>query len=154
MSPLYALMNHSAPDENGCWLWLSGDDGDGYGVARIDGRHLRMHRWFYEQHVGPIPEGMQALHRCDVRRCVNPGHLFLGSNTDNMADKATKGRAANRDTGNGNAKLTSEQVAHVIATHRPGRNSPTNSKHLARTLGVSARLIRAIAGAHRNGENP
>lgn len=82
--------------ESGCWLWLGKMDSGGYGVIRKgpakEQRSYRAHRLFYEEYVGPIPEGLWVLHRCDVRCCVNPNHLFLGTRADNMNDMYAKGR--------------------------------------------------------------
>jgi HNH endonuclease len=65
---------------------------------------------------GPIPEGLQVLHRCDVRNCIEPTHLFLGTNADNMADKVAKGRQSHPQGENhGGVKLTEAQVREIRA---------------------------------------
>lgn len=64
----------------------------GYGVIYFNGRQTYTHRVSYELHVGPIPDGLFILHRCDVPACVNPDHLFVGSAADNVADMMAKGR--------------------------------------------------------------
>ena len=79
----------------GCHLWIGGADPDGYGVISRQGRRgkqERAHRVAYELFVGPIPDGICVLHRCDTPACVNPEHLFLGTNLDNVRDRDAKGR--------------------------------------------------------------
>lgn len=83
----------------GCWLWLGfisppgkGTTG-GYGRSCLNGKSQQAHRVSWQLHRGPIPEGMRVLHHCDVRCCVNPSHLFLGTMLDNTQDAINKGRA-------------------------------------------------------------
>jgi hypothetical protein len=81
-------------DKSGdCWIWTASKQTAGYGQFRRRGAH----RVVWEFTFGPIPAGMFVCHRCDVRTCVNPDHLFLGSHKDNMLDMAQKGRAARGD---------------------------------------------------------
>ena len=75
---------------SGCWLWEASTYGE-YGQFAIDGAHpIGAHRASWLLHKGPIPDGLFVLHRCDVKICVNPDHLFLGTNHDNLVDYATK----------------------------------------------------------------
>jgi hypothetical protein len=94
------------PEPNsGCWLWVGPDNGKGYGLLGIRNRpkkiryNLLAHRASWTIHKGDIPEGALVLHKCDVRSCVNPDHLFLGSPKDNTQDMIAKGR---RSSGCGN----------------------------------------------------
>ena len=77
---------------SGCWLWIKTTDHKGYAHIRNNGKILLGHRLAWELHNGPIPEGLRVLHHCDVRCCVNPYHLFLGTDSDNMKDCSRKGR--------------------------------------------------------------
>lgn len=76
-----------------CWLWTAAKGKAGYGAIKVERRKLvSTHRFSYELHFGPIPEGMQVCHDCDVRNCVRPDHLFLGTDLDNKLDMLQKGR--------------------------------------------------------------
>ena len=79
---------------DGCWLWTGATIAAGYGELAVGQprKPLRAHRLSWEMHHGPIPEGLLVLHHCDVRNCVRPEHLFLGTHQDNMADAYAKGR--------------------------------------------------------------
>lgn len=76
----------------GCWRWIGAHMRNGYGHMGSRGKTYSAHRLSYELNVGPIPNGMCVLHRCDVRDCVNPEHLWLGTKSDNTRDMDKKGR--------------------------------------------------------------
>ena len=75
-----------------CWLWTGQLDKDGYGMVMINYRSWKASRAAWHLLVGPIPEGMLVLHKCDVRACCNPDHLWLGTQSDNIRDMDSKGR--------------------------------------------------------------
>lgn len=75
-----------------CWLWTGGVYGGGYGRVRRGNKESPAHRVAYELTNGPIQDGLQACHHCDNKLCVNPAHIFLGTQKDNMQDCAKKGR--------------------------------------------------------------
>lgn len=80
---------------DGCWLWLGTKSADGYGSIRHAGKMRKAHRVAYELMRGVIPDGGQICHHCDNPACVNPDHLFVGTNRDNMIDRQRKGRSKN-----------------------------------------------------------
>lgn len=80
--------------ESGCWLWLAATSPTGYGLTGLRAGPALAHRAAYEAYVGPIPAGRVVCHRCDTPSCVNPAHLFSGTQMDNIRDCASKGRMA------------------------------------------------------------
>ena len=131
-------VNQRGPDD--CWLWGAALDNYGYGVFWVAGRNHHAQRIAWELTHGPIPSGAHVLHRCDVRDCCNPAHLFLGSNLDNIADRTAKRRSAS-GAANGGAKLTPFQVAQARALLAEGRSQTD----VGLLLGVSQRTISLIA---------
>lgn len=75
-----------------CWLWTGGCGASGYGHIWNGAKHETTHRFSYRLHVGEIPHGLNVCHKCDVRNCVRPDHLFLGTDSDNRNDALSKKR--------------------------------------------------------------
>ena len=83
----------------GCWLWTAYKNKAGYGTLNVKHRKVFAHRVSYELHNGPIPEGKGfhgtvVRHSCDNPSCVNPEHLFIGTQGDNITDREERGRRA------------------------------------------------------------
>ena len=100
-----------------CWLWTGAVFGHGYGQLTRNKRHFTAHRFSWLMHYGPIPATTDVCHLCDIPACVNPGHLFLGTRKDNMADMVKKGRQSRvsraRGENNAHAKLNADQVREI-----------------------------------------
>lgn len=85
------LMDRIEPDTvAGCWLWSGNLSRAGYGRVRVSGKEKQVHRVMWEAVNGPISRGLFVCHKCDVRACCNPDHLFLGDHQDNMTDSVVK----------------------------------------------------------------
>lgn len=108
----WAKVDKAGPDE--CWNWTAGRCRKGYGWFSLWGRAIRSHRVSYLIARGSIPDGMQVLHTCDVPACVNPAHLWVGTNADNRADMVAKGRAS-RGAKHCCAKLTEVDIPVIRA---------------------------------------
>jgi hypothetical protein len=125
---------------SGCWLWTGAVGKVGYGnFGTGGGVTVGAHRFSYELHCGPVPDGKLVLHRCDNRLCVRPDHLFLGTHKDNTADASNKGRLA-RGERQGGAKLTADQARTIYTSEK-------TQDQLAAEFGVSqAQVYRIRAG--------
>lgn len=134
----------AGPD--GCWLWMGATKSNGYGNYSESGQHgktLIAHRVAWTLTHGPIEPDVMVLHKCDVRACVNPRHLFAGEAADNTADMIAKGRARPP-----RHKLTDERVSELKADVRDGLSmTKAGKKHGVSTEMVS-RIMACKAWAH------
>lgn len=134
-----------------CWLWRGHiNNRNSYGYISVNGRkgsNVRVHRFSYALHYRPLRTTENVCHTCDVRHCVRPDHLFLGSYTDNMQDAATKGRMA-RGERHHNTKLTTVDVLAIRRQHAEGMSQLALASKYA-TSGVTiGRIVRRRVWKH------
>lgn len=133
--PVKRFYAYAMPEPmSGCWLW-TGNGNERYGTLKVHGKPTMAHRYSWALHYGPIPDGLNVCHKCDVTFCVNPAHLFLGTQADNHADMVAKGRRASfAGVKNGRAKLTPPQVEAI-------RNDPRTYSKISVEYGVSSGMV-------------
>lgn len=141
--------------QSGCLLWTGAKQVSGYGFIYVGmndqgvnpRKKIYVHRYAYEQNFGSIPEGLQVCHTCDVRHCVAPSHLFLGTTQENTADREQKGRGAKGER-QGSSHLTKEQVEEIRELYARG----TTQEKLADTFGIHqtqiSRIVRRVGWKH------
>jgi Autographiviridae endonuclease len=122
-------------NENGCWIW-HGAPRNGYGQLETQSQAKYAHRIAWQLFKGPIPTGKIVCHKCDVRICVNPEHLFLGSQQDNMNDCKSKGRMP-RGVARKGTKLTPAQVLAI-------REDPRAQTAIGRDYGIHQMQVSRI----------
>lgn len=128
---------YSVKEEGGCWRWIgsvmsaspANQGGFGYGRIGFGKRNWLAHRFSWMAHNGEIPKGMSVLHKCDNPRCVNPEHLILGTQLENIADRNRKGRQTK--------KLSDEQVREI-------REAVGFHKEIAAKYGVTRTAVTQI----------
>lgn len=147
-----------------CWLWLASKRNKGYGAFAFTPKSTgklvqgRAHRFSFEIHTGPIGDSM-VLHKCDTPACVNPSHLFLGSNKDNVRDMVSKGRHVaggtysrdgyERGEDHHGAKLNEEAVREIRRDYEAGNMSYSQlAKKYKIAIGHAFRIVNRKAWAH------
>ena len=128
-------------DDNGCWKWTSSHADNGYGMIWKGTKNVAAHRESYRLFVGPVRDDDIVCHKCDVRDCVNPEHLFLGDRGDNNRDMFAKKR---HKFGSAShlAKLTEASVREIL-------DSPETNTSLAKHYGVNQSTISRIRSGLR-----
>lgn len=121
-----------------CWIWKGSKNQKNYGMFVYKGRVHMAHRVAYMEWKGEIPDGRLVCHTCDNPSCVNPDHLFVGSNQDNMDDMKAKGRQKSLSgEENKNSKLTWDAVHDI-------RTSPLSVRQLMKKYEVSDMTVYAV----------
>lgn len=136
------------PDE--CWEWIGSMKPQGYGQMQIDGKLVYAHRYSWFIHYGKLDKGIQVHHKCDNRKCVNPNHLWLGVQKENIADMIAKGRQnwKNRLYGENHpmAKLCNEEVEAI-------KLLSSTKKYTDVMLSIMFGVSQSIIGKITNGKN-
>lgn len=120
------------PKEIGCWMWTGSTNKQGYGQIRFGGKLRLSTHVSLDLFSNGLPDGMCALHKCDTPLCVNPDHLFVGTQKDNMKDMSSKGRA-----NGGSRKMTIEQVKTI-------RSSKQTQTSIASEYGLTQSAVSRI----------
>jgi hypothetical protein len=140
--PFWSKVNKT----DGCWLWIGSKDSGGYGLlGTANENSKKAHRVSWKIHNGPIPTGMCVLHKCDIRNCVNPEHLFLGTQADNMRDMAQKERRSGISI-HGRKILSDDEVYLIKSAYKEGI---LNQSDIAREFGVTPGCINHIVHGRR-----
>lgn len=124
--------------ESDCWIWTGHIQNSGYGMITINKKNFLAHRLSYEAFIGKIPKGINVCHKCDVKLCCNPEHLFLGTQKENIADCIKKGRHLSPGSGKvvcKNGHGFTEENTYLWKGHR-------QCKLCKRTRSINSRLYK------------
>ena len=139
-------------EDSGCWEWTGYKDKDGYGICN----QKRSHRISFEAFMGPIKKGNYVCHKCDNRKCINPYHLFQGTQKQNIQDAQRKKRMP-WGMRSGMRKLTEKDVAmifefgkrHDLGPYKGWRDGKSPKSFLARWFDVNLSTINRVINKKR-----
>lgn len=143
------FLSRTRMSPTGCWEWTGATD-NRYGLVQFQKKKYKAHRFAFECLVGPIPDGKVVCHRCDNPPCCNPEHLFVGTQSENLKDAASKGR---------NAMQLYPHLSTLRAHWQPAKsgeehhNATIKDAQIAeifrmKASGASCRAIAAVFGVH------
>jgi hypothetical protein len=146
------ISENSEIDINDCWVWKKYKNNKGYGKSGLKGKLIYAHRLSYLTFIGEIPNNLFVLHNCDNPACVNPKHLFLGTQEDNMKDMVNKNRQSRlKGEDHGRSKLVQKEVNEIrilwsaeLAERAKGKGFQLTQKELGERFGVSRQQISYI----------
>lgn len=139
----WAKVNQS---DDGHWYWLGTKNWSGYGNLLRDGKRIYAHRYAYILLNGPLPPKACLLHSCDIRHCVRPDHLRIGSRRENSLEMVERGRSQKGESHSG-AILTEDAIKAIFACRQAG----LTQKRIATAFGVSRQEIGLILAGKRWG---
>lgn len=130
-----------------CWTWVGSRNEHGYGNFCINGRSHRAHRISWAMTKGKVADGLMVCHMCDNPPCVNPAHLFLGTNRDNMADCIGKGRLRRPTAQEGNCRISDKTAIEIVRKNMSG----STQIELSSIYGVSYYTVHMLCRGKRRG---
>jgi hypothetical protein len=127
---------------SGCWECIShSPDSSGYPRAVIGGKRIKLSRYMYEHKDGPIPAGSVIRHKCDNPMCINPDHLEVGTQYQNVHDMINRGRRKpTHGSLNSHAKLTDADVTDILKLFKSGERQVD----IARRYGIARHCVYSI----------
>lgn len=140
-------------DVNGCWLWTGAIANSGYGKLQRSGKQHLAHRYAYELFTGRKLGALQANHACDTKRCVNPVHIWAGTQKENLRDAKDKGRRLGpkinvRGEAHGMSKLTVEMVLEMRSRHLNGDSERELASHFGIARGTAHAAVSGSTWSH------
>ena len=136
----WAKVAHAGPDD--CWFWCGSRSSNKYGNFTVEGKTKQAHVVAYELTYGPVPEGKEVCHSCDVELCCNPAHLWAGTHKQNMQDMMAKNRRKNQPRGEQNKAAVLNAWAVRLIRYFYGLGF--KSEFLGLVFGVSGSTVRRI----------
>lgn len=135
--------------ESGCHEWTGRLNAKGYGVFRGENSTWQAHRWIYKHTHGSISDGLYILHKCDNRKCVNPDHLYAGTQKDNMRDMWDKGRGYKpKGSKHFRSVFTEDDISRIRGLSAIGLKPKLITKIFNSKLGTITSIVRGVTWTH------